>query len=220
VWLTPVDGVVAKAVDGHREAAGMILDLRGNPGGLAAMLMGIAGQFVSERVSLGEMRSRDGTLQFFANPRAVSPEGKPVKPFAGRVAILVDGLTGSASECFAGGMQAIGRARLFGERSLGQALPALFDRLPSGDVLVHAYADFLTAKGARVEGTGVIPDVSVPWSRTALLAGHDQALEAATEWAGTGLKGGQAYLPGLTSFDTLISPTPSSISSQRLFRGN
>lgn len=184
VWLTPVDAFVARAVDAHRSDRGIVLDLRGNPGGLAAMLMGIAGQFVSERVSLGEMRSRDGTLQFFANPRRVSPEGRSVAPFAGRVAILVDGMTGSASECFAGGMQSIGRARLFGERSMGQALPALFDRLPSGDVLVHAYADFVTAKGARIEGTGVLPDVSVPWSRAALLSGRDAALDTATEWAG------------------------------------
>jgi carboxyl-terminal processing protease len=184
VWLTPVDGVVARAVDAHRDAPGMIVDLRGNPGGLAAMLMGIAGQFIAERVSLGEMRSRDGTLQFFANPRAVSPDGRPVKPFAGRVAILIDRLTGSASECFAGGMQSIGRARIFGEPSMGQALPALFDKLPSGDVLVHAYADFVTAKGTRVEGTGVLPDVRVGWSRAALLGGRDAAVEAALAWAG------------------------------------
>ncbi len=184
VWLTPVDAFVARAVDAHRADAGVVLDLRGNPGGLAAMLMGIAGQFVADRVSLGEMRSRDGTLQFFANPRMVSAEGRPVKPFAGRVAILVDGMTGSASECFAGGMQSIGRARIFGERSMGQALPALFDRLPSGDVLVHAYADFVTAKGTRIEGAGVAPDVTIPWSRQALLAGRDQALDAAAEWAG------------------------------------
>lgn len=184
VWLTPVDGAVARAVDAHRDGPGMIVDLRGNPGGLAAMLMGIAGQFIADRVSLGEMRSREGTLQFFANPRAVSPDGRPVKPFAGRVAILIDRLTGSASECFAGGMQSIGRARIFGEPSMGQALPALFDKLPSGDVLVHAYADFVTAKGTRIEGTGVIPDVRVDWSRDALLDGHDTAVESALEWTG------------------------------------
>lgn len=183
VWLTPVDAFVARVVDAHRDAAGIVIDLRGNPGGLAAMLMGIAGQFVPERVSLGEMRTREGTLRFFANPRTVAPDGRPVQPFTGRVAILVDALTGSASECFAGGMQAIGRARVFGERTMGQALPALFDRLPSGDVLVHAYADFVTAGGTRLEGRGVEPDVGAPWSREALLAGRDTALERAAAWA-------------------------------------
>jgi carboxyl-terminal processing protease len=183
-WLTPVDAFVASTVDAHRQSDGMVIDLRGNPGGLAAMLMGIAGQFVPERVSLGEMRTREGTLQFFANPRLVGPEGRPVKPFAGRVAILVDGLSGSASECFTGGMQAIGRARVFGERTMGQALPALFDKLPSGDILVHAYADFVTAGGTRLEGVGVVPDVEAPWSRPALLQGRDAALEEAVAWAG------------------------------------
>jgi carboxyl-terminal processing protease len=101
------------------------------------------------------------------------------------VAILIDRLTGSASECFAGGMQSIGRARIFGQTSMGQALPALFDKLPSGDVLVHAYADFVTAKGTRIEGTGVNPDLVVPWSRASLLAGRDDAMEQAAEWAGS-----------------------------------
>ena len=69
-------------------------------------------------------------------------------------------MSGSASECFAGGMQSIGRARIFGQTSMGQALPALFDRLPNGDVLIHAYGDFVTANGTRLEGRGVIPDDS------------------------------------------------------------
>jgi carboxyl-terminal processing protease len=184
VWLTPVDAFVARAVDTHRGAAGIVIDLRGNPGGLAAMLMGVAGQFVNERVSLGEMRTREGTLKFFTNPRTVAPDGRAVTPFSGRVAILVDELTGSASECFAGGMQSIGRARVFGEPTMGQALPALFDKLPSGDVLVHAYADFVTPGNTRLEGRGVIPEVHVPWKADDLLAGHDTALATAAEWAG------------------------------------
>lgn len=184
VWLTPVDAFLSRAVDSHRADTGIVLDLRGNPGGLAGMLMGVAGQFLTEHVSLGEMRSRDATLKFLANPRTVSDEGRAVVPYSGRLAILVDGMTGSASECFAGGMQSIGRARVFGERTMGQALPALFDRLPNGDVLIHAYADFVTATGTRLEGRGVVPDVDVPWSRDALLAGRDAALDAAVRWAG------------------------------------
>jgi carboxyl-terminal processing protease len=175
----------------------MVIDLRGNPGGLAAMIMGIAGHFVAERVSLGEMRTREGTLKFFANPRSSAPDGRRVKPFDGRLAILVDQLTGSASECFAGGMQAIGRARIFGDRTMGQALPALFDRLPSGDVLVHAYADFVTAANTRLEARGVEPDVNAPWSRQALLEGDDPALSLAADWAG---QPGRPQLPGSSMF--------------------
>jgi carboxyl-terminal processing protease len=202
-WLPPVDAFVAGAVDAHRDAAGIVLDLRGNSGGLAAMLMGVAGQFVDERVSLGEMRTREGTLRFFANPRFVAPDGRAVTPFGGRLAILMDGLSGSASECFAGGMQAIGRARVFGERSLGQALPALFARLPSGDVLVHAYADFVTADGRRLEGTGVQPDAPAPWSRESLVEGRDAALERAVEWAGQREPLGACRSCGLPAADVL-----------------
>ena len=91
-------------------------------------------------------------------------------------------MTGSASECFAGGMQALGRARVFGQTSMGQALPAFFDKLPNGDVLIHATGDFVTANGTRLEGRGVIPDQVVPIVRSELLAGRDSTLEAALAW--------------------------------------
>jgi carboxyl-terminal processing protease len=121
-----------------------------------------------------------------ANPRLVNAAGERVTPFGGPVAILVDSLTGSASECFAGGMQSIGRARVFGQRSMGQALPALFDRLPNGDTLIHAYGDFVTANGTRLEGRGVVPDEEVPLTREDLLAGRDAALERALHWIDRG----------------------------------
>ncbi len=182
VWMTPVDARVGEAVDRFRTADGLVLDLRGNPGGLAAMLMGIAGYVLDEPVTLGTMRTRAGELRFVANPRRVNAKGERVRPYAGPLAVLVDGLTGSASECFAAGVQAIGRARVFGEPSMGQALPALFDRLPNGDVLLHAYGDFITPAGTRVEGRGVEPDEVVPLRRADLLAGRDAALEAAVAW--------------------------------------
>jgi carboxyl-terminal processing protease len=79
-------------------------------------------------------------------------------------------------------MQSLGRARVFGQPSMGQALPALFARLPNGDVLIHAYGDFVTADGTRLEGRGVIPDQVVALSRQALLDGRDRALDAALAW--------------------------------------
>jgi carboxyl-terminal processing protease len=182
VWMAIVDAQFQQAMDQLRGADGIIIDLRGNPGGLAAMLMGISGQFVTERKSLGVMKTRDGELRFAANPRVVSASGERVRPYGGPVAILVDAMSGSASECFTGGMQAIGRARVFGQVSMGQALPALFDRLPNGDVLIHAYGDFVTAAGTRLEGRGVIPDEIVPLRREDLLAGKDRTSEAALAW--------------------------------------
>jgi carboxyl-terminal processing protease len=182
VWMTAVDRPFQLAIDEHRRASGIVIDLRGNPGGLAGMMMGIAGHFIPTRESLGVMKSRDNELKFTVNPRLVNAEGQRVEPYAGPVAILVDRLSASASECFTGGMQSLNRARVFGERSMGAALPSQFDKLPNGDVFIHATADFVTSDGTRLEGRGVIPDQVVPLKRQDLLAGHDPALEAALRW--------------------------------------
>lgn len=182
VWMAAADAPIAAAVDRFRGSRGIIIDLRGNPGGLAGMIMGISGHFFAERTALGTMKTRTSALTFYANPRRSRPDGAAVEPFAGPVAILIDGLTGSASECFAGGMQAVGRARVFGETSMGQALPASFSRLPNGDTLLHAIADFVTAGGIRLEGRGVVPDHPVRVDGPALAAGRDPVLDAALGW--------------------------------------
>lgn len=182
VWMTAVDAPFQKAVDEFRGADGIVIDLRGNPGGLAAMIMGISGHFLDERKPLGVMKTRENELRFPANPRLVNASGERVQPYGGPVAILVDGMTGSASECFAGGMQSLGRARVFGQSSMGQALPAYFYSLPNGDVMIHATGDFVTADGTRLEGRGVIPDEAVALRRDDLLAGRDRTLEAALAW--------------------------------------
>jgi carboxyl-terminal processing protease len=182
VWMPTVDGLFQKAIDEYRSADGIVIDLRGNPGGLAGMLMGISGHFFTEARPIGIMKTRDTELKFPSNPRRVSATGQSVEPFSGPVAILVDGMTGSASECFAGGMQSLGRVHVFGQTSMGQALPALFNKLPNGDVLIHAYGDFVTSDGTRLEGRGVIPDETVPLRRDELLAGRDVVLERALAW--------------------------------------
>jgi carboxyl-terminal processing protease len=182
VWMTAVDRDFQKAMDRFRSADGIVIDLRGNPGGLAGMIMGLSGHFLAERATLGVMKTRQQELRFNANPRLVNADGERVEPFKGPVAILVDGMTGSASECFAGGMQSLGRARVFGQTTMGQALPALFDRLPNGDVLIHAWADFVTGTGVRIEGRGVIPDEPVDLTRKALLSGRDGTLDGALAW--------------------------------------
>lgn len=182
VWMTAVDAAFQRAVDRFRSADGIVIDLRGNPGGLAAMVMGIAGHFTANRDTLGVMKTKDSELRFNANPRLVDAAGHRVAPYAGPVAILVDGMTGSASECFAGGMQSLGRAHVFGQTSMGQALPALFDKLPNGDVLIHAWGDFVTGTGVRIEGRGVVPDQPVALTRASLLEGRDATLDAALAW--------------------------------------
>jgi len=181
-WFPAATPQIAEAVDRHRDRGGMVLDLRGNPGGLGGMAMGVAGHFIDERVSLGEMRNREGTLHFNVSPQRVSAAGVRVDPFQGPLAILVDALSASTSEIFAAGMQSLGRARIFGEVSAGQALPAVIISLPNGDRLMHAIADYTAPGGVRLEGRGVIPDEVVRPDRAALLAGEDPALERALAW--------------------------------------
>ena len=181
-WFLPVMKPIDLAVDGMRGHDGIILDLRGNGGGAAAMVMGVAGHFFGEPVELGTQATRDAELVYRANPRLVNQEGERVEPFGGPVAILVDELTGSASEVFAGGVQSTGRVQVFGETSAGAVLPASTKTLPNGDGLIYAFGDFTTSTGTLLEGRGVVPDVEVPLTRAALLAGTDAALEAAIAW--------------------------------------
>ena len=185
VWMLPLAEPFNAAIDELRDTRGIVIDLRGNIGGVAGMIMGFSGHFLNDPITLGTMQTRGATMRFVANPRRVNSAGQRVLPFAGPMAILTDAVSISASEIFAGGLQSIGRARVFGQATTGQALPALFDVLPNGDVLEHAMGDFLTPSGARVEGRGVVPDELVPLTRADLLAGRDAALLAALRWIGT-----------------------------------
>jgi carboxyl-terminal processing protease len=152
------------------------------------MLMGVSGHFFDSPRSLGTLRTRDSELRLIANPRLVSPDGTRVSPYGGRLAILVDETSYSASEVFAGGMQAAGRARVFGAQTPGGALPALMRKLPNGDVLEYAIADFVTVSGERIEGRGVTPDERVERSRASIAAGEDAVLDAAVRWAAGGVQ--------------------------------
>ena len=181
-WMVPLMRQVDSSIDTYRGLDGIIVDLRGNGGGVIGMIMGLAGHFLNERTSLGTMRTRTTKLQIRANPRRVSTRGTVVTPYDGPVAVLTDRLSGSASEVFAGGMQSIARVRVFGDTTLGGVLPASMDRLPNGDVLYHAFGEFETATGVRLEGRGVYPDQAVPLARANLLAGRDAVLEAALDW--------------------------------------
>lgn len=164
-----------EAVQSFMDTRGIILDLRGNPGGIGAMSMGMAGWFIENPGQpLGIQKTRGATLRFVVFPRAHT--------YAGPLAILVDGCTASTAEILVSGLQGLGRARVFGTPTAGAALPAIIERLPNGDGFLHAFADYVSANGRRLEGAGVTPDVEVALSRPALLAGGDPVLEAAVDW--------------------------------------
>jgi carboxyl-terminal processing protease len=149
---------------------------------MVGMIIGTAGHFTTNSIVLGTLLARDNILKLPANPRFVNTAGKRVQPYAGPVAVLVDEITASASEVFTGGLQEHGRVRVFGRTTAGQALPAVYNRLPNGDALYHPVADFVTSKGTRFEGRGVIPDEPVEIDRSALLNGRDPVVERALRW--------------------------------------
>lgn len=181
-WFPVVTADLDRFAFGARNAPAVIIDLRGNLGGVVGIIGGFAGHFSDSTWSLGSMRGRGATLRLAANPRRATSSGERVDVIRAPVAILVDPLTASSSEFFAAGMQALGRARVFGEASAGQSLPAAMKRLPNGDVLMHAIADHEDALGRRIEGIGVQPDTPTPLTRRGLAAGRDVALEAARAW--------------------------------------
>lgn len=183
VWLPVLAPRFDAAVDSLRDADAIVLDLRGNLGGVGGMSMGIAGHFLDTAVAFGVMSQRGSTFRFVANPRRVDTRNRAVRPFAGPLAMVVDPMSASTTEVFASGLQSLGRARVFGTQSAGQALPAVPERLPNGDILYHAIANFLGANGKPVEGAGVLPDEVQPLDRRVLAEGRDAALEAAIIWA-------------------------------------
>ena len=163
------------ALKGFANAPGVILDLRGNPGGIGIMAMGIAGFFINQDgLKLGDMKMRDATLKFVIFPR---PE-----TYAGPLAILIDEGSASTSEILAGGLQDLKRARIFGVRSAGAALPSDIIRLPNGDGFQYPQASYTSVSGKVLEGEGVTPDVVVQQTKESLLARRDSVIEAADEW--------------------------------------
>jgi carboxyl-terminal processing protease len=170
--LTRAFGALVK---GCGNCSGFVVDLRGNPGGLGALAMGIGGWFVDKSgLQLGSMLMKDTKLNFVLFPR---PE-----PFRGPLAVLVDGCSASTSEIFAGGMKDIHRARIFGTRTAAAALPSTFEMLPNGDGFQYAIANYISQSGRPLEGIGVTPDEEVKPTRRQLLDGHDPALEVALRW--------------------------------------
>ena len=173
--LPRIMGLFGDAVGSCTTCDGLVIDLRGNPGGIGGMAMGMAGFLVDKQdQKLGTMYLKGATMKFAVNPRA--------DVFKGPVAVLVDGSSASTSEIMAGGLKDLGRARIFGTKSAAAALPSIIERLPNGDGFQYAMANYISDGGKPLEGNGVIPDVQVELTRKALLDGHDPVLDAALDW--------------------------------------
>ena len=163
-----------KSIDDYRSADGLVIDLRGNMGGLMMLTMGMCGWFVEEPVDLGKMSMRGTVLNLRLNPR--SPR------FDRPVAVLIDEASISAAEVMAGGMQDAGTAKLFGSRTAGLVLPSNVVRLSNGDGLQYAMSDYQSLSGRTLEIEGVKPDFEIQVNRQSVQDGTDPVLSAAIQW--------------------------------------
>jgi carboxyl-terminal processing protease len=171
VFAVPVMDKFCAALSSFADAPGVVLDLRGNRGGLLAMLYGMGGLLATSQIFFGEMKTRGGDILFATIPQR--------KPYTGQLVVLIDGTSLSASEILASGLQESGRAVVVGEQSAGSTLASVAKELPTGAILQYAFADFISWYGRRIEGNGVKPDVAVKLDRRSLLGGRDPQLEAA-----------------------------------------
>ncbi len=175
-WMLPMVERVRGAMAELRAQGmtGLVLDLRGNPGGVGAMSIPVARLLLTEPGSLGKLQFRDFAQEF-------NVAGDPAA-FTGPVIVLVDEGTASTSEIFAAGLRDLGRAKVFGSRpSAGAALPSLVEALEGGALLQYVVGDYHSSRGAVAEGDGVRPDVLVPETRADFVAGRDPVLAAAVQ---------------------------------------
>ena len=173
-FMPPVDERFSAALDTMMDVRGLIIDIRGNPGGSHVVGEAIASRLLQERTLFSVFRTREGSDEVY-----VEPEGRT---YAGPIVILIDVLNRSASERFSGCMQSIGRATIIGERSSGSVGPSDALKLPNGSTLMYLIAQSLTPDGTVLEGHGVIPDITVALDKKALLDGVDSQLERAVEF--------------------------------------
>jgi len=174
VWMLPMMPKIQAALADLRGQGmtALVLDLRGNPGGVGPMSVSLARGLLEKPGSLGKLEMRAFTQEFNVTPDA--------DPFKGPVAILVDEGTASTSEIFAAGMRDLERVSVYGAGpSAGAALPSLIEQLDGGALFQYVVGDYHSPKGVLVEGRGVVPDHIVPETVADFAAGKDPVLEAA-----------------------------------------
>ncbi|MBC8067118.1 MAG: hypothetical protein IAG13_02195 [Deltaproteobacteria bacterium] len=180
VWLLPLAVEIEKAITDLRGRGmrALVIDLRGNPGGVGMMVVPVARLLLDKDAELGVMHMRQAEQRFAVKRGA--------DPFLGKVALLVDEGTGSTSEIFAQALKDLGRVTVVGTSpSAGAALPSLIEKLDGGAVLQYVVADYQSPGGTAVEGNGVKPDVLVELRREDLRAGRDPVLDAAVALLGS-----------------------------------
>jgi carboxyl-terminal processing protease len=172
---------LAEAVDGllQQNPKGLILDLRGNPGGLLNEAVMTPSLFLPNGTPVLIERFKDGTETRY---------NTEYDPIAGDIplVVLVDGGSASASEIVAGALQDHGRGVLIGEKTFGKGSVQYVHDLSNGAQLRVTTARWFTPKDRAIHGEGLEPDIAVEITPEDADAGRDPQLERAVQYLLTG----------------------------------
>ena len=156
--------LVLEAID-TENASGIILDLRGNPGGGVGAVVNVASHFLDEDEVVFSIRDNEGNLDIIkANSQDITTDLPMV--------VLVDGFSASGSEVLAGAFQDNGRATIAGKTTFGKGSVNYLIQLEDGSGLYITFARWLTPNGSLIEGKGIVPNIELE------LTGED-----AIQWA-------------------------------------
>ena len=174
---------IEELYDQARSAKNLILDLRFNGGGVVANLMHLSGLFLTPEQKLGHMIGRrnydeylktnkDQPVSLDAVARSTGQVLRPRKTklpvYTGHLVVLVNGGTGSAAEMMAAGLREQAGATVIGSKSAGAVLVSIIGDATNGFTIQYPISDYVTIRGLRLEGNGVVPDVEVKESRPRL----------------------------------------------------
>ncbi|MFC2010868.1 S41 family peptidase [Chloroflexota bacterium] len=134
----------------REEAAGIVLDLRRNPGGLVTAVVDVAGQFMREGVVLFVVDNQGEQSSLSVKQGGVTNDLPLV--------VLTDNYSASGSEVLAGALQDYARATIAGAKTYGKGSVNNLNKLSDGSGLYITTARWLTPKGRLIEGKGITPD--------------------------------------------------------------
>lgn len=183
VWKMPTFAIEPEQIDQFmrnrvKGASNLILDLRNNGGGYVVTLERLAGYFVEKDTEIAKLVARKPMKPQIAKSRG--PEA-----YRGKLIVLVDSNSGSASEIFARFMQLQQRGVVLGEQSAGAVMQSHIVPMKMGVDTIVAYgmsitnADVILADGVSLEHIGVSPNIAISPTPAQLAAGHDPVLAAA-----------------------------------------
>ena len=163
-------------LDGARNAGleQLIIDLRGNPGGLLRATVDTTGEFIDEGVILRQI-DREGNEEVFRDREGGA--GVDLE-----LVVLINQGSASGSEVMAAALRDHGRAVLIGTTTTGKGTVNVPRRLSDGSVLYVSIARYLTPNSSQVEGVGVAPDIEIAIPDTGFEAGQDIQLYVAIEY--------------------------------------